>query len=47
MVRHRLRRHAASAFVLEGRTWQEQGGRYAMVYSHVMSGAEEGGNHGI
>lgn len=40
-------RDAASAFVLEGRTWQEQGGRYAMVYSHVMSGAEEGGNHGI
>lgn len=40
-------RDAANSFVLEGRTWQEQGGRYAMVYSHVMSGAEEGGNHGI
>lgn len=38
---------AANAFVLEGRTWQEQGGRYAMVYSQVTSGAEEGDTHGI
>lgn len=34
-------------FVVGGRSWPEQVGRYAVVYSRVTSGAEEGGPHGI
>ncbi|MGP5086438.1 glycosyltransferase [Brachybacterium tyrofermentans] len=38
---------AESLFVVGGRSWPEQVGRYAVVYSRVTSGAEEGGPHGI
>lgn len=37
----------ASLFVVGGRSWPEQVGRYAVVYSRVTSGAEEGGPDGI